>query len=378
MKKSDILELIQEYHKQKGFYRNFFTKIPVVNYFGTSFAIDELQAFLDHHLLHADNEYILDIEDLSALNNLLTKHLNKNQDILSSDLFKTLKEKIKIDLNNLFALNSQEKQPFGLSAIDEKDYKEEEINGIFFRGDDRPPQVVFVEGAQPLIKADIFQFVTKETRVIPSGSKNLVATSRSLSKAAFFPCNDKEKSFIYIVVIRKGFNIHAHTFKHLTDDLIKKGLLTYLFSHEVACSGIPPADILGALEIRRKNLLNADSSPEILAQLSLNQALGNFSIERILWNPHSFIYTEGLENSKEFQLLKEVMHAYVDDNKKGIKEASTIGTIGNSYHTHDENFRKDNLPKESLFHTHNLKRFSYAETLQITSRPRLNKMRDHE
>ncbi|VVC75134.1 hypothetical protein AQUSIP_04110 [Aquicella siphonis] len=139
------------------------------------------------------------------------------------------------------------------------------IDRICFRGDDRSPAEIFLNGFTPYAQGE-------EGIVSPfeSDSDNVVAFTSRFAAATFFPFNSQKIwTNVYVFKARQGFDVHAHGYSVFAESGLNAHAADLLFVDELITDYVPPEDIIAAAGIIRMSYdPDQANTPEYLKKIT--------------------------------------------------------------------------------------------------------------
>lgn len=192
--------------------------------------------------------------------------------------------------------------------------KMKKLDIIAFRGDNRPPEVVFTEGftrrggtwehfnTKKEIEEPTFRFFATDYKgkqkaedIIPSSA---VCVTKKFDLAPLFPIENPENpndpvppvTWIYIVKVQQGF---------LTYDLQRQLNSSLAFCEEVATRDIPPGDVICAVKCERFWNVDANCAP------NWENGMHYKLMSDVIWNPNlkTELVTDATKN-RDIEILK--------------------------------------------------------------------------
>ncbi len=244
MHKKKLGNLINEYHKSKGFFRAF----AHASHLGGSVSTGIEQLIQIYNKLSdlADNQEIPSTitEELKrVIVNYFVDSAKKNQNpydpsILTNSIFIKLARELE---NPQYTIVPP-------TTILEQDFKEEKMDAIVFRGDDRDPKEIFENG-----------FNLKPSRAALKPVKGLfeagsaISFSSNILASPAFPINEKKDIYIYIVNIDQGFDLYKHGLLAMKEsDITNKNFLKMWPKEFATRNPITSENIAGCLKIHRE------------------------------------------------------------------------------------------------------------------------------
>ncbi len=223
-----------------------------------------------------------------ALSALQRNILNKNN-VFSADekiTFNEMYSQLAIEASDILKSVEVSKS----IASDHRSYKKD-INRIAFRGSSFSPEIVFEKGFSRDANDQNVQLRVQDVFI----STNVHAFSKNIDAAAFFPvpikdnnekkCSNSE-SYIYVVNLKTGFDVHAHGFLTMDQATLKEPQ-RFLFAEEICSDEVEPDDIIAAIKISRdfSNFnVNQGSNESKEDEYPSNEG-GKYEITGIQYNP---------------------------------------------------------------------------------------------
>jgi hypothetical protein len=131
-----------------------------------------------------------------------------------------------------------------------------------------------------------------ETKMIDLFVSNIAETNAfttDINCAPLFPLPTKDgydkKSYIYIVLIEKGFNVHGYSYQAMQDkkEYEERGAQNFFFGQEICTDSVTPHNVLAAFQITR-NLYSLSAKRSNQNNFWNFEKTGTYHIEQLYFN----------------------------------------------------------------------------------------------